>query len=304
MLDLKPRVHRLLKIYSLPWHGIYGVGHWTWAGLMVSIVSIATGLPTAILAAEPALEKPITWAEEFRPIYPSRASYPRVAQLADGTLLATFAHSTPGKRAIGCVSSRDGGRTWGNYRQVLDQNRPVDLDNAFPLQLADGTILAAYRRHTSGTYRIEVHASVDGGDHWALRGTIATGHDGLWEPFLLLIPSGVVQAYYASEEVANRTGIEMRKFLGRRQDLGFTRYRRPEKGFKRWDAGRGPIGQRGTPSRVRGPGRFALSVCHSRCSIQRQWTDLGRDQGVDLPAQKSGCESVGRWCPVDYSSAR
>jgi hypothetical protein len=33
-----------------------------------------------------------------------------------------------------------------------------------------------------------------------LRGTIATGHDGLWEPFLLLLPSGVVQAYYASEE--------------------------------------------------------------------------------------------------------
>ena len=51
-----------------------------------------------------------------------------------------------------------------------------------------------------GTYRIEVQASGDGGIHWALRGMIATGHVGLWEPFLLLLPSGVVQAYYASEE--------------------------------------------------------------------------------------------------------
>ncbi len=169
----------------------------------VAVVFLATGLPTAISAAEPVLEKPITWAEEFRPIYPSRASYPRVAQLADGMLLATFAHSTPESREIGCVSSKDSGRTWGNYRKILDQNRPVDLDNAFPLQLPDGSILAAYRRHTPGTYRIEVQASiddVDGGKHWALRGTIATGHDGLWEPFLLLLPSGVIQAYYASEE--------------------------------------------------------------------------------------------------------
>ena len=167
---------------------------------IIAAVCIAVSLPTAISAGEPAIQTQITWAEDFRPIYPGRASYPRVAQLADGTLLATFAHSTPGRRDIGCVSSKDGGTTWDNYRQILDQNRPVDLDNAFSLQLPDGTIIVAYRRHTPGTYRIEVHASVDGGEHWALRGTIATGHDGLWEPFLLLLPSGVVQAYYASEE--------------------------------------------------------------------------------------------------------
>ena len=170
---------------------------------IVAAVCIATALPTAISAAveaEPALQTPITWAEDFHLIYPGRASYPRVAQLADGTLLATFAHSTPESREIGCVSSGDGGTTWGSYHRILDQNRPVDLDNAFPLQLPDGSILAAYRRHTPGTYRIEVHASVDGGIHWAYRGTLATGHDGLWEPFLLLLPSGVVQAYYASEE--------------------------------------------------------------------------------------------------------
>jgi uncharacterized protein len=28
MLDLKPLVHRILEDYSLPWHGVHGVGHW------------------------------------------------------------------------------------------------------------------------------------------------------------------------------------------------------------------------------------------------------------------------------------
>ena len=168
---------------------------------MIAIALIATGSPITGRAAEPILQTQITWEREFRPIYLSRTSYPRVARLSDGILLATFANSTPERRAIGCVFSRDGGKMWGNYRQVLEQNKPVDLDNAFPLQLPDGTILVAYRHHTPDhNYRIDVHASIDGGEHWAFRGTIATGYDGLWEPFLLLLPKGVVQAYYASEE--------------------------------------------------------------------------------------------------------
>jgi uncharacterized protein len=28
MLNLKPLVHRILEDYTLPWHGIHGVGHW------------------------------------------------------------------------------------------------------------------------------------------------------------------------------------------------------------------------------------------------------------------------------------
>jgi Neuraminidase (sialidase) len=142
----------------------------------------------------------ITWKDEFRPIYPGRASYPRVAQLSNGTLLATFAHSAAGTRVISSVTSKDGGRTWGNYREIVEHKRPVDLDNAFPLQLPDGTLLVAYRNHSAGAYRLEVHASADHGDHWAMRGTIATGREGLWEPFLLLLPGGPIQAYYASEE--------------------------------------------------------------------------------------------------------
>ena len=163
-------------------------------------VFLAVVCPTISWASEQAAHAQIAWQGEFRPIYPSRASYPRVVRLSDGRLLATFAHSAQGTRVIGCVTSKDGGQTWGNYRKILELPRPVDLDNAFPLQLPDGTILVAYRHHNAGVYRLEVHASSDGGEHWAMRGTIATGHEGIWEPFLLLLPGGVIQAYYASEE--------------------------------------------------------------------------------------------------------
>ena len=77
----------------------------------------------------------------------------------------------------------------------------MDLDNAFPLQLADGTVLVAYRRHDrkGHIFRIEVSSSRDGND-WVVRSTVATGTQGIWEPFLLPLHDGKVQVYYASEE--------------------------------------------------------------------------------------------------------
>jgi hypothetical protein len=165
-----------------------------------AVVFLAVVLPTTTWAAEPVAQSLVTWKGDFRQIYPGRASYPRAVQLSDGTLLATFAYSIPGTKVVGCVTSKDGGQTWANNRELVEYRRPVDLDNAFPLQLADGTLLVAYRHHSAGAYRLEIHASADGGNHWVMRGTIATGHEGLWEPFLFLLPDGTIQAYYASEE--------------------------------------------------------------------------------------------------------
>ena len=143
----------------------------------------------------------IRWEGQFLPIYSGRASYPRATALSDGRILVAFSHPTPGGKAIACVFSRDGGRTWAGYRRICEYPNPVDLDNAFPLQLADGTSLVAYRRHDRDChiFRIETSSSSDG-NHWTTRSTIATGTQGIWEPFLLLLPDGKVQVYYASEE--------------------------------------------------------------------------------------------------------
>jgi hypothetical protein len=143
----------------------------------------------------------VSWEHAFRPIYSEAAYYPRATALADGRLLVAFAHPTPAGKAIACLFSRDGGKTWTNYRRISERPAPIDLDNAFPLQLADGTVLVAYRRHDRQrhAYRIEVSSS-SSGESWVVRSTIATGTVGIWEPFLLELPDGAVQAYYASEE--------------------------------------------------------------------------------------------------------
>lgn len=145
--------------------------------------------------------KTVVWETDFRPIYSEAASYPRATALVDGRVMVTFAHPTPKGRAIACVSSSDSGKTWTNYRRICEYPTPTDLDNAFPLQLADGTVLVAYRRHDRKRhdFRIEVSSSRDG-NHWAVRSTVVTGNQGIWEPFLLLLPDGTVQTYYASEE--------------------------------------------------------------------------------------------------------
>ena len=161
----------------------------------------------SILAAEATtadagpVVRTVTWEKEFRPIYPEAASYPRATALSDGRVMVTFAHPTSVGKAIACVFSSDGGKTWAGYRRICEHPTPVDLDNAFPLQLADGTVLVAYRRHDrkDHIFRIEVSSSRDGNE-WAVRSTVATGTQGIWEPFLLPLPDGTVQVYYASEE--------------------------------------------------------------------------------------------------------
>ena len=123
----------------------------------------------------------VTWEKDLRPIYPEAAAYPRAAVLSDGRVLVAFAHPTPVGRAIACVVSSDGGNSWAGYRRICEHPKPVDLDNAFPLQLADGTVLAAYRRHNRRNHesRIEVSSSRDGNE-WSVRSTVATGSQEVW----------------------------------------------------------------------------------------------------------------------------
>lgn len=154
----------------------------------------------------------IQWEENFQPIYPSGA-YPRATALADGTLLVGFDHAVEGRRSIGIVRSTDGGKTWGDYSEAAQAPSSDDLANAYPLALADGTILVAYRHHTfeKRIYRLEVCASSDKGKTWEKRGVIAAGTTGLWEPLLFELSDGTVQAYYASEEnLKPEQQVEMR----------------------------------------------------------------------------------------------
>lgn len=139
--------------------------------------------------------------------------YPRAVELADGTLLVAFDYTAAGRRALGCVRSRDGGRTWSGYTRIVDATGRVDLSNAFPLQLPDGTILVACRHHwpEEHSFNLEVYASEDQGQTWRLRSVAVHGNVGLWEPFLFQPAPQTLQVYYASEEgIFPDQRIEMR----------------------------------------------------------------------------------------------
>jgi hypothetical protein len=155
---------------------------------------------------------PIIWASSWATIK-SDAYYPRVAALGDGTLLAGYDHTVGSQNAIGVVRSTNGGASWSAGTEAVLAPLSDDLANAFPLQIADGTVLMACRHNSpsAGIYRIEVHASQDLGATWQLRSTPATGSVGLWEPLLFQLPDGTVQVYYASEEgIAPDQRIQMR----------------------------------------------------------------------------------------------
>lgn len=153
----------------------------------------------------------LKWSPDLVLVHPMGA-YPRVTELRDGILLTGFNHRVAGMNAIGLVRSRNGGETWGEYLEVTRGSN--DLANAFPLQLADGTILMAFRNNSPGRkeYRLEVWASGDRGKTWKPHGLIATGSVGLWEPFLMEMPDRSLQTYYASEEgIFPDQRIEMRE---------------------------------------------------------------------------------------------
>ena len=173
---------------------------------LITVVGICVTCPPLLATDAPTADagsvvRTVTWEKEFRPIYSEAASYPRATALSNGRVMVAFARPTSVGKAIACVFSSDGGKTWAGYRRICEDPSPVDLDNAFPLQLTDGTVLVAYRRHERKRhdFRIEVSSSRDG-DRWAIRSTVATGTQGIWEPFLLSLPDGTVQVYYASEE--------------------------------------------------------------------------------------------------------
>ena len=124
---------------------------------LITVVGICVTCPPLLAADAPTADtgsvvRTATWEKEFRPIYSEAASYPRATALSDGRVLVAFAHPTSVGKAIACVFSNDGGKTWTGYRRICEHPTPVDLDNTFPLQLTDGTVLVSADLHQGLTY--------------------------------------------------------------------------------------------------------------------------------------------------------
>ena len=158
----------------------------------------------------------LLWSEPAAtPNYTRANGYPRFAQLADGTLIMTT--------DSGYVShSTDKGLTWTRAAQKVivnaaatkttaTQTHKLSRANFQPFVLPDGTVLLAYRSHTSGYAgngnefytSIRVMTSTDGGrtyeNEQILVEDVAQREDGFWEPFMIMLDDDTVAMYYADD---------------------------------------------------------------------------------------------------------
>jgi len=164
------------------------------------------------------------WADADATPSPSPSGihgYPRFAQRADGTLLMTVDNGY-------IAYSTDKGATWTKVEQKLTKNaaskkttasettHTLSRANFQPFVLPDGTVLLAYRSHTSG-YKatdengnanefytsIRVMTSTDGGMTFSnekiLVEDVALREDGFWEPFMIMLDDDTVAMYYADD---------------------------------------------------------------------------------------------------------
>jgi hypothetical protein len=155
-----------------------------------------------------------TFAENviYQPVGSNSVSYPRVAELSDGTILATIVLSGTGVFPV--FSSKDQGATWKWISNITDQVNGLGMSAQpaiyeLPFQAGSwpaGTILASGNSWGRNSTNIDLYASPDKGATWKFVSKVATGsgpgtqngNPCIWEPFILA-DNGTVGVFYSDQ---------------------------------------------------------------------------------------------------------
>ncbi|BDU16721.1 sialidase family protein [Lysobacter auxotrophicus] len=167
-------------------------------------------LALALLAAAPCATAGVQWTDTAT-LAESNAAWGRLARLPDGRWLAVTTRfhgkATPSTLTISLGDAR--GRQWQELSSVAEAGR--NIDNGELIVLPGGRILLGMRSLVEGkSYRLNVHASDDGGRTWRFLSTIDRNEDprgrkdrGVWEPVFTQLADGALSVLYADETLAD-----------------------------------------------------------------------------------------------------
>ncbi|AMM19404.1 sugar-binding protein [Frondihabitans sp. PAMC 28766] len=199
------------------------------ATIVMAVAAAALALGGVVHSASPAVAATTSSGVLYAPSTASGstedASYPRAIRLqhsgsANGTLLATFAHSGTGvtKANFPIYRSTNNGVTWtpSPIGTVTDTQHGWDMDGPTLYELPQaegnlpaGTLLAAGTAWNHGDYTqqaVEVYVSTNQGVTWSYRSSCAsesgtantTGH-GIWEPEFDVAGNGDLLCFFSDE---------------------------------------------------------------------------------------------------------
>ncbi|KAH9908895.1 glycoside hydrolase family 93 protein [Xylariomycetidae sp. FL2044] len=187
---------------------------------LITALLAHSSLGVASPPKDESIPKPAPWGffvnnTIYQPTAGQSITYPRFAELRDGTILATASLSGPSPAYFPVFESLDGGASWSYISNVTDQANNGWGMSAQPALAeltealggyAAGTILAAGNSWSDEGTRIDLYASTDRARTWEFVSRVAeggrpnttNGADPIWEPYLLPYNSTLI-CYYSDQ---------------------------------------------------------------------------------------------------------
>lgn len=135
----------------------------------------------------------------------SYSSYPRMIELDNGDYMCVY--EADGN--IDLIRSCDKGATWSQPQRIASRKNNIIMAVPEIIQISNKDIIVSYNPRPLEPYTqdrhfaIRIKKSKDNGNTWSVEKNIYTAGisptEGCWEPYILELPDGELQLYFANE---------------------------------------------------------------------------------------------------------